>query len=176
MRDAGLGSPHTIPTRIEIGSFRPALLLDNQAVALCSQGIDFENITAAPVMIGIDQNLEVIVQALAHIASQFRRYDAGWRGIVAMNPKIGRVPGVEDTHLGLFGGRFTFLRLSLPKISNGLGGLPERIVECTVQARRSVYPNCLSHAGPFLRAGLTRKSMSASRSWRDDNKNDERPK
>src|SRR6266478_3693409 len=68
-----------------------------------------------------------------------------------MNPKIDSVSGVEDTHLRLFRGGFTFLRLSLPKISNGFGGLPEWVVECAIQTWCTVHRECLCHTCHFLR-------------------------
>jgi hypothetical protein len=68
-----------------------------------------------------------------------------------MNPKIDSVSGVEDTHLRLFGGGFTFLRLSLPKISDWFGGLPEWIVQGSVKLWSAVNAYRFRYAHPFLR-------------------------
>jgi hypothetical protein len=67
-------------------------------------------------MIGIYEDLEVVVQVLAHVTTQLGRNNARGFGIKAMNPEIHRVPGIQNTHFCFLCGRFTLLRLALPKI------------------------------------------------------------
>jgi hypothetical protein len=54
-------SPHAVPAGIEVGAETTALFGDDQAVNLSAQRIDLENVSVAPVMIGIDENLEMVV-------------------------------------------------------------------------------------------------------------------
>ena len=99
----------------------------------------------------VDQNLEVIIQVLIHIAAQFRRDDPGGFRVVAMNSKIDGRPGEENVNLRLFRRRLAFVRLALTKIRDGLGGLPKRVVEASVELRLMINGNRFRHTWLSLR-------------------------
>jgi hypothetical protein len=80
-----------------------------------------ENIATTTVVVGIDQNLEVIIQILADVTAQFGGNDTRGFGVIAMNPKKDGISDVEDAYFCLFCCRFTFVGLPLPKIGDWFG-------------------------------------------------------
>ncbi len=59
--DVGVRRPNAIPSRIKIGAGAAALLLDDQAVYLRAERIDFEHVRATPIMVGVDKDFEVVI-------------------------------------------------------------------------------------------------------------------
>jgi hypothetical protein len=93
-----------------------------------------------------------------------------------MNPEVHGMPSVENAYFRLLRGGVTFVRLSLPKIRNRLGQLPERIVERAIQTRRTVHADGFCHAGPFLRMGLVWERTGANSSGQHEHRNEKCPK
>jgi hypothetical protein len=56
-----------------------------------------------------------------------------------MNPEKDGVPCVENANFGLLCCGFSFVRLSLSKISDQFGRLPERIIQCPIHPWTTVY-------------------------------------
>src|SRR5690348_14926266 len=102
-------------------------------------------------MVRTNKNLEVIVQVLAYVASQFCRHDSCWRGIVGMNPKINSASRIENPHLRPFRGKSAFLWLSLSKIGDWFGGLPKWVLQSPVQFWGTVDAHSLRLGRAFLR-------------------------
>ena len=59
-----------------------------------------------------------------------------------MNSEKDGISGVKDAYFRFFGGWFTFVRLALAKIRDGLGQLPEWVVESPVELGSAVNPYC----------------------------------
>jgi hypothetical protein len=84
-------------------------------------------------VIRIDQNFEVVVQVLTHVAAQFRRHNARGFSIATTDAEINSVSRLENAHFRLPGGRLVLEWLSLAKLRDGLGIEPEGIVQGTVE-------------------------------------------
>src|SRR5690349_3889595 len=98
-------------------------------------------------MVRIDQDLEVVVQVLAHIAPQLGCHNFSRLGIVAMNPKIDGVPRVDNSNFGLLSRSLTLIWLLLAKFHHRLGGLPHRIVQSAVKPWRMLDTDGLRRGG-----------------------------
>jgi hypothetical protein len=59
-----------------------------------------------------------------------------------MNSEKDGISGVKNAYFRFFGGWFTFVRLALAKIRDGLGQLPEWVVESPIELGSAVNPNC----------------------------------
>src|SRR5205085_536155 len=68
-RLASGGSPHSIPSGIEIAA--SALFLHDQAVALRSQRVDLKDVSVAAVVRSVDDDLEIVIQILTEVAAEF---------------------------------------------------------------------------------------------------------
>ena len=66
--DAAFRSPDAIPPGIAISRITP-LFFGNQAVALRAQWVDLEHVGVTPIMRGINDYLEIIIELLSYIAS-----------------------------------------------------------------------------------------------------------
>ena len=86
-----------------------------------TKGIDLEYIASTAIVVGIDENFEVVVQVLAYVAAEFRRNDPGRLRVKAMNPKIDSAARVQNAHFRFFGSWFSFVRLTLVKIRDEFG-------------------------------------------------------
>jgi hypothetical protein len=84
-------------------------------------------------VVRIDQNFKVVIQFLADIPAQFRRDDPGRLRVIAMNSEIHCVARIEYSYLSFLRRRLTFIRLSLPKVSDWGSQLPEWIVQSTIK-------------------------------------------
>src|SRR5690348_9770823 len=105
----------------------------------------------------------MIVQVLAGVAPKFRGDNPGRFRIVAMNAEVDGGAGIEDTHFRLFRGGSTLERLALPKIRNGFGGLPKRIVEGSIELRRMLDRHRLRQRRFHLGSRRERTSTKAGR-------------
>jgi hypothetical protein len=94
------------------------LLFNDEAIVLSTEGVDFEHVTATAIPVRIDQDFEVVIQFLAHIAAQFCRDDPGRLRVIAVDSEIDRVTRIEYSYLSFLRRRLTFVGLSLPKISD----------------------------------------------------------
>ena len=133
--DACLGRPHSVPTPVEVSSICVSLLLDDEAIILRSKGIDLEDVCAPAIVVRIDQDFEVVVQVLAYVPPEFGRDDPRWLGVIAMNPEIHGVSRVQNAYFRLLGWRLAFAGFPLTELGNGFGGLPERVVQGSVELR-----------------------------------------
>src|SRR5258708_29732894 len=125
---ACLRRPDPIPPRVEISARAGALFLYDESIALSAKWIDLEHVSAAAIAIRVDENLEVIIQVLTNIAAQFGGGDARRLRLMAINPEIDGMSGVDNAYFRFLRWRLTFVRLALPKISNGFGRLPNGII------------------------------------------------
>src|ERR1700719_1281560 len=144
--DVSRRGPHSVPAPVEVAAIAVSLLLYDQAVVLCSKGIDPEYICSAAIVVRIDQDFEVVIQFLADIPAQFRRGDPGCLRVIAMNSEIHCVARIEYSYLGLLRRRLTFIRLSLPKVSDRGSQLPEWVVQSTIKLWGFVG-GCCFHPG-----------------------------
>ena len=71
-------------------------------------------------------------------------------GIEAGNAEIDFMLGVENADFGFLCRRLPLKRLSLPKVGNRGGLLPQEVVQCAVQLGGSVNADCLGHAERLL--------------------------
>src|SRR5437660_8834724 len=85
-----------IPPSVEVASIRVSLLLHDEAIVLRTKGIEFENVGATTIMVRIDQDFEVVIQVLAHVAPQFGCDDPRRFRVIAINSEVHCVPGVQD--------------------------------------------------------------------------------
>jgi hypothetical protein len=60
-----------------------------------------------------------------------------------VNSEVDGVSRVEDSDFGFLGGGLALMGFALAKIDDGLGQLPERVVESSVELRRVVNTGCL---------------------------------
>src|SRR5438876_4730305 len=149
--DTRVRAPHPIPTSIEIDVRVVFLLFDDQAIHLCPQRIDLEDVTSTPVMIRIDENLEVVIQILANIAAEFPGDDARRIRIETMNAKIDGVSRVQNPHFCFLSRWLALERFPLTKIRDRFCQLPKRIVQSAVKFGSSLHGHSLCHLGVRLR-------------------------
>jgi hypothetical protein len=141
--DARLGRPYTVPPPVEVGSVCVSLLLHDKTVVLGTKGMDLEYIGSTAIVVRIDQDFEVVVQVLAYVAAELRRDNPGRLRVVGMNPEIRGMPRVENAYFCLLRWRLAFVRFSLTELGNGFGGLPERVVQGSVEPWGVVNTGCL---------------------------------
>ena len=82
----------------------------------------------------IDDDFKVVVQLLAHVASQLSSDRPLTVGIAASDPEIDLIMGVDDTHFCGLGGRLAFVGLALAKVGDGSGLQPEWVVQSPVDS------------------------------------------
>jgi hypothetical protein len=92
----------------------------DEPVVLRTEGIHLKYISSTTIVVGIDQDFEVVVQLLADVAAQFGCNDPGGLRVKTMNPKIDSTACVENPNFRFFSGGFSFVRLSLVKIRDPL--------------------------------------------------------
>jgi hypothetical protein len=109
---------------------------------LRTKGIDLEYVSATAIVVRIDQDFEVVVQVLAYVPPEFGRDDPGGLGVIAINPEIHGVSRVENAYFCLLGWRLAFVGFSLTELRNGFGGLPERVVQGSVELWAVIDRSC----------------------------------
>jgi hypothetical protein len=80
----------------------------------------------------INDDFEIVVQFLAHIAAKFGRDDPLRIGIEARDAKVDRVLGVNDPNFGLFRRWLPLKGLALRKVVDWNRLLPKGIVKGSV--------------------------------------------
>src|SRR6267142_19589 len=109
------------------------LLIHDEAVVLRTKRIDLENVGTTAIVVRIDQDFEVVVQVLAYVPPEFGRDDPRRLGVITMNSEIHGVSRVGNAHFRLLGWRIAFVGFPLAELHNGFGGLPERVVQGSVE-------------------------------------------
>jgi len=125
---------------------------------LRAERVDLENISTAAVVVGIDENFEVVVEVLADVAAEFGCYYLRWLGIIAMNAEINGMVCVKNSDFSSLCSRLTFIRFPLAEIRDPLGRLPQRVVQGSVDLRNPVNADGFSYVARLcfpLRNGLT---------------------
>ena len=138
-----LGSPDAIPARVTVSSAPVrALFLRDQRIALSAERIYLKHVRITPVVRGVDDDFEIVVQFLGHITPQLGRDDPFWVRVEARDTEIDLVPVVQGADLGFFSGCLSFKWLPLQKLGNRRGLLPCGIVKRSVQFRSSLNSAC----------------------------------
>src|SRR5216683_6838038 len=149
--NTGFGGPDSVPSRVAIASAGIcALLFGNQSVALRAQRINLKHVRIAPVVSRVDDDLEVVIQFLADIPSQFGCNNPFRIRVKARNAEIDFMLAVEDADFGFLGRCLPLKWLALQKVGNRAGLLPCGIIERAIQFRRTVNPACMSGPQRFL--------------------------
>src|SRR5258708_11296497 len=152
------GSPDSIPAGITVLGV-PHLFVGYESVSLRAQRIDLENIPIAPVPPGVDHDFKIVIQFLSYIPAQLRGDGTAYDGIVTRDYKIDFMLGIEDTDFRPLGRSPPLVGLSLQKVGNRCGLLPERIVKRAIHLRSPVNPACLRIAERPLNSWLRLRSM-----------------
>ena len=83
-----------------------------------------------------------------------------------MNSEVHSLPSVQNVHLRLLGWGLPFVGFSLPKIGNRFGGLPERVVQSSVESRWMLNWNGFCHTsfrlGNWVRFRSYRTGVAAA--------------
>src|SRR5437667_10162933 len=158
--DPGLRGPNTVPSGVIVLPFGAALFSD-EAVALGAQRIDLKNVGVAAIVRGVDQNLEIVIQVLRQVAPQLGSDDGLRGGIATEDSEIHFVPRVKNPYLSGLSWRLALMRLTLEEIPYRFGGLPQWVVERSIQAGGALDSGCLSslRPGPDDTAALASTSV-----------------
>jgi hypothetical protein len=93
-----------------------------------------EHVSIATIMSRVNDDLKVIVQFLADIPAQLGGDDAFGIGIEAGDAEIDVMLAVENANLRFFSRSLSLKGLSLAKVGNRRGLLPDGIIQCAVNA------------------------------------------
>jgi hypothetical protein len=132
------------------------LLLHDEAVVLGTERIDLEYIGSTTIVVRINQDFEVVVLVLAYVPPEFGRDDPRGFRVIAMNAEVHGVSSVENAYFRLLGWRLAFVGFSLTELGNGFSGLPERVVQGSVELWSMIDMRCFR----------TNPSGLALRGWR----------
>src|SRR5260370_16779606 len=138
-------TPDAIPTSIEIKVRVISLLFDDEAIHLCAQRIDLEDVPSTPVMIRVDENLEVVIQILANIAAEFAGDDARRIRIEALNAKINGASRVQNPHFCFLSRWLALERLPLTKVRDRFRQLPKRILQSAIKFGGPLHRHSFCH-------------------------------
>ena len=133
--ELGFRSPDSIPSGIAVLRFSYLLFVRDEGVALRTQRIDLEDIRIAAVMPGIDDDFEIVVEFLAHIAAELRGDRSRRYRIMTDDAEVNLGPRIEHSYFRSLCRGLAFVGLSLLEIRNRASLLPERIVQRAVQSR-----------------------------------------
>jgi hypothetical protein len=97
------------------------LLLHDKTIVLGAQGINPEGVGATAIMVRVDEDFEMIIQVLTHIAPEFRCDNPSGLGIMAIDSEVYSVRRVENAYFRLLGWQPTFVGFPLPKIGDRFG-------------------------------------------------------
>src|SRR6266568_247559 len=132
--DAGLGFPYAIPSRVSIAQAAIRdLLLGDQSVSLCTKRVDLEYVRIPPIMSRVDDDLEVVVQLLTDVPTQFGGNNPCGIGVNAGYSEIHFMLCVEDADFCSFSRSMSLVRLSLQKVCRRMSLTPPRIIESPIQ-------------------------------------------
>jgi len=140
--DAGFGCPHSVPPPVEVPSICISLLFHDEAVVLRTKRIDLEYVGTTAIVVGIDQDFEVVVQVLAYVPPEFGRDDPRGLGVITMNSEIHGVSCVENPYFRPLGWQLAFVGFPLTELHNGFGGLPEQVVQGSVELWGVINRSC----------------------------------
>lgn len=101
----------------------------------------------------VDQDLKVVIEILADVASQLRRDNPCVLG-VATDSEVHGAPRIKNSYFGFFRRCLAFTWFALAKIAHGLCSLPERIVQSSIQPRRTFNAYSFRHPRSLLRQFL----------------------
>src|SRR5215470_8809730 len=101
--DTRFRGPYAVPTGIAVARARiSALLFCDQRVPLRAQRIDLKHVGIAPIMGGVNDDLEIVVQLLAHVAPQFGCNDALRIGVGTRYAEVDFVLAIKNADFGMF--------------------------------------------------------------------------
>src|SRR6266403_2065468 len=103
---------------------------------------DLEYVGTTAIVVGIDQDFEVVVQVLAYVPPQFGRDDQRGLGVITMNSEIHGVSCVENPYFRPLGWQLAFVGFPLTELHNGFGGLPEQVVQGSVELWGVINRSC----------------------------------
>ena len=109
-----------------------------------------KHVSVASVVRRIDQDLKVVVEFLTDIAVELRGGNFPRLRIKTRDSEVDFAFRIEDAHLGALRGRLSFVRLSLAKVSNRNGGLPQWVIKSAIELWRMLNGNRLSYRDWFL--------------------------
>ena len=127
-----LDAPDAVPVEVDL-----LALVADQAVDLHAAGVGGEDVAAAPVVVGVDEDLQGVVVAHVAVARQRGGDDLLGLRVVAAGADIEVVVVVAEVDVGLLGRRLALVRLDLGELAEPRPGLPDRLVELAVDHRRS---------------------------------------
>ena len=133
--------PDAIPIHIE------GHAAEQQTIALHAVRVDVENVAGAPVVIGVEQELDVVVVEHALSLHELRALDQ--RRLPITEPRADveiLIVAGEEEFRGL-ARRLAIARSELLEVANGHGAAPERLVEPAVDAHRLFEPRHIDALG-----------------------------
>ena len=110
----------------------------DERVALSAEGVDFEDVRVAPVVICVEADADVVVLVDPAFAVQDAAPDPRRVGVVEHDPEVDVVVVEGDAEFGAFGRGITIDGDALAKVGDGLDRVPEGFVEDAVDGGRLV--------------------------------------
>ena len=152
--DMRLGGPYSVPSGVSIIIGAAILLFCDQGVSLCAQRVDLKNVRVTSIVRGIDDDLEVVIQMLGGVATQFGGYDLPRIRVEARYAEVDSMFCVKHANLGALGRRLSLVWLALQEVCYRSCLLPQGIVQRAVQLWSTIHPGGMNRSQFVLPWGL----------------------
>ena len=126
-----------LPNPVPIGIVYPAFVR-NQRVELRAERIGRKSVAVSFVVVGGDQNSEIVIDAEVSIAAQFSGDNLLRLRIKALYSKVKVAAVIQDSEFCLFGGRLPLKRFTLTKVTDEACVLPTCVFQRSIEFRSLV--------------------------------------